>query len=246
MRLRWLVACLMSCTPASGTPDAWAFPDGPLPQDGRSVDAKTGGFGEITGDCGVLTESIWAAPAPAWFQGDLDFGTDRYDDPSDRPQLTDGGQVIVSSDNAGGSSIYSEAFAFEWLARCEGAALLKIETDIVYDTMSKKADLLVEIDGRKVGVSVTRFVAFPFGSEYTSAAATELLQRKLDDIELATASVSAADRWSRQLISVLAYDADHANVALNAWNNLPATVRDQTLLIVSVTSGDDLFIYTDQ
>ena len=33
---------------------------------------------------------------------------------------------------------------------------------------------------------------------------------------------------------------------LQAWTMLDAATRDDTLLIVAVTSGDDLFIYTDQ
>jgi hypothetical protein len=35
-------------------------------------------------------------------------------------------------------------------------------------------------------------------------------------------------------------------VAMTAWNALPAATRDDTILIVSVTNGDDMFIYTDQ
>ena len=39
--------------------------------------------------------------------------------------------------------MYSEVFAYEWLARCEQATLLKTETEIVYDVVGKKADILV-------------------------------------------------------------------------------------------------------
>jgi hypothetical protein len=204
------------------------------------------GFGAVSGQCGELDDVEWTGASPLWFQGNLDFAADRYDDPSDRPRLTAGGIKIVSSDNAGGSSIFSEAFAFEWLARCEQATLLKTETEIAYDAVSKKADLLVEIDSRKVGVSVTRAVAFPFGQPYTLAAATTLFDRKLKDIALATASVSSADRWSRTMISVLSYDAQHASVAMQAWATLPADTKSDTILVVTVTDGDDTFIYTDR
>lgn len=238
-----LLACGQSSAPLAdapgGGPDAPSTPDGPRP------DAALG-FGTISGDCGVLDDTEWNAPTPFWFAGTFDFATDRYDDPTDRGRLTAGGLKIVSTANAGGSSVYSEVFAYEWLARCEQATLVKTETEIVYDTVSKKADILVEIDGRKVGVSVTRLVHFPFGQPYTLVDADTLLRRKLDDIQLATASVSAADRWSRQMLSILAYDTQHAMVAMTAWNALPAATRDDTILIVSVTNGDDLFIYTDQ
>lgn len=238
-----LLACGQSSAPLADAPRL--DPDAPSAIDGPRPDAALG-FGTISGDCGVLDDTEWNAPTPFWFAGTFDFATDRYDDPTDRGRLTAGGLKIVSTANAGGSSVYSEVFAYEWLARCEQATLVKTETEIVYDTVSKKADILVEIDGRKVGVSVTRLVHFPFGQPYTLVDADTLLRRKLDDIQLATASVSAADRWSRQMLSILAYDTQHAMVAMTAWNALPAATRDDTILIVSVTNGDDLFIYTDQ
>jgi hypothetical protein len=215
--------------------DAPGAPDGPL-----------AAFGTLSGMCGVIGDAELDGTLPLWFAGEITFD-ERYDDPVDRPRLTPGGQEIVADGNAGGSSVFSEVFAFEWLARCEQAALIKTETEIVYDDpTSKKADLLVEVDGRKVGVSVTRAVTFPFGQPYTLDAALLLIERKLDDLQLATAAVSAADRWSEQMLSILAYDAQHAQVAMDAWAMLDAQTRDDTLVIVTVTSGDDLFIYTDR
>ena len=229
--------------------DAAAPPDGADPRDGP-VDGPPApplpGFGAITGMCGVIGAAELDGSTPLWFQGELDFGTDRYDDPAERDRLTPGGREILIDGNAGGSSVYSELFAFEWLARCEQAELIKTENEIVYDVDGKKADLLVAIAGRKVGVSVTRAMTFPFGNPYTPAAATSLFERKLDDIQLATAQVSAGDRWSKQMLAVLAFDAQHAEVAMAAWNGLDAETRDDTLLVVAVTSGDDLFIYTDE
>lgn len=239
-----VVACGGPDNPIDLPPDAApdASPDAPTD---APPDAVSSGFGTISGDCGVLDDAEWDDATPFWFEGHFDFAADRYDDPAERDLLTKGGQIIVATDNAGGSSVYSEVFAFEWLARCEGASLVKTETQIVYDVPGKKADILVEIDGRKVGVSVTRAVMYPFGEPYTLEAATTLFQRKLDDIQLATAQVSDADAWERQMLSVLAYDAQHAEIAMQAWNALAPQTRDDTILIVSITDGDDDFIYTD-
>lgn len=221
-----------------GTPDAAA-----------SVDAggvPLAGFGAITGMCGVIDAAELDGTSPAWFAGELTFAR-RYDDPADRGELTPGGLEIILDGNAGGSSLYSEVFAFEWMARCELATLLKTETEIIYDIDGKKADLLVEIDGRKVGVSVVRFVKFPFGSPYTLADASPLVQRKIEDLRLATTQVAAVDLWTSQLVVALAYDVQHAQVAMQAWNMLDAQVRGSTHFIVVVTDGTgDMFIYTDQ
>jgi hypothetical protein len=215
------------------------------------IDAASGvplpGFGTITGMCGVLTPAELDGTTPLWFSGTLDFGTDRYDDPAERPLLTPGGVEIILDGNAGGSSLYSEVFAYEWMARCELATLLKTETEIVYDVNGKKADLLVEIDGRKVGVSVVRFVKYPFGTAYPIEDALPLVTRKIEDLRLATMQVSAADLWTSQMVVALAYDAQHAEVAMQAWNMLDAKTRGATHFIVIVSEGTgDMFIYTDQ
>jgi hypothetical protein len=204
------------------------------------------GFGTISGTCGVVTPAELDGTTAQWWSGALDFMMDRYDDPAERPLLTAGGVEIILDGNAGGSSLYSEVFAYEWLARCEGATLLKTETEIVYDVVGKKADLLVEIDGRKVGVSVVRFVQFPFGTDYQLTTALPLVQRKIEDLRLATAQVSAADRWTAQMVVALAYNAQHAQVAMQAWSMLDPMVRGSTLFVTVVSDGDDLFIYTDQ
>jgi hypothetical protein len=228
--------------PDAAVPDA-EVPDAEVPDAGPPL----AGFGTITGQCDVLAEAELTGASPLWFQGDLDFMTDRYDDPEDRDQLTAGGLEVLTDGNAGGSSVYSEVFAFEVLRRCELADLLKTENEIVYDDpMSKKADLLVSIDGHTIGVSVTRAVTFPFGDPYTLERATLLLDRKLDDILLARAAVNEADRWDKSMVAVLAYDAQHASTMMEAWNGLDAETRADSLVIVFVTSGDDLFVYTDQ
>jgi len=250
------VAGATACAPPPGGDGADAArvdatPDGPphapadAPADAPDGGVPLAGFGDITGMCGVLGPAELDGTTPLWFEGEITFA-DRYDDPAERDQLTPGGVEIILDGNAGGSSLYSEVFAYEVLARCELATLLKTETEIVYDVPGKIVDLLVDIDGRKVGVSVTRAMTFPFGDPYTLDAATTLLQRKLDDIQLATAQVSAADRWSKQMVSVLAFDQQHAQVAMQAWTLLDDQTRDDTLLMVTVTSGDDLFIYTNQ
>lgn len=242
------LALLAACGDDSGSdPDAAA--DAAADVDAAAAaDAPTdaeNGFGSIMGQCGVVTDTVLDAMMPAWFEGELTFG-DRYDDPVDRPRLTPGGLEIILDGNAGGSSLYSEVFAYEWLARCEGATLLKTETEIIYDIDGKKADLLVELRGRKIGVSVVRAVTFPFGTAYTMDAATTIITRKLDDLALATTQVSAADLWTEQAVAALAYDLQHAQMLMQAWNALTPQVRRETILVVAVTSGDDLFIYTDQ
>jgi hypothetical protein len=201
------------------------------------------GFGALSGDCGVLDEALWGSPEPRLFVNHLDFADDPYDD-ADYPLLTEGGQKVLDDDNAGGSSKFSEAFAFEVLARCELATLLKTELEIDYlDQQGKITDLLVLVDGRKLGVSVTRAMSWPYDAGYSLETASALLEKKLQGIQASTANVQPTDAWARQVLSVLAYGEAHATVLQQAWQALPADVRADTWVYVTVSDGADSFLY---
>ncbi len=202
------------------------------------------GFGVLSGMCGVLVESDLTSVSPRLVQATMTFERG-YMDPADRPLLTEGGAIIAATPNAGGSSSLSEVFAFEQLARCEDATFLKTETQITYDTPGKITDILVEVAGHKIGVSVTRAVAFPFGTAYTREDADELMTKKLTDIQASTMNVSDADRWDKQILAVMAYDDQHAQVVEQSIAAMGASITSDTIVIITSTAGDDSFIYTN-
>lgn len=212
-----------------------------------SADASHGplpGFGDLGGMCGVLAVPDLTGPMPELFRDTLTFAR-RYNDPDDRSLLTPGGQHLAATPNAGGSSGFSEIFAYEELARCELAELLKTETEIIYDQAGKITDLEVSLDGLKIGVSVTRAQTFPLGMSYPLDTASALISRKLTDIQSSTANVSAGDRWSKQILAVLAWDDQAADTVAQAWDMLDPAVKADTLVVVTTTDGDDTFIYTN-
>ena len=222
-----------TAAPDSGGADA-AGPDaGGLP---------LAGFGAIAGDCDVLDDELTAA-GPSRFDSSIDFAAPFTDDQAD--QLTAGGQEMLAEGNAGGSSLYSEVFAFELLARCELAPLLKTEKEVDYDQAGAITDLLVEVDGEKIGVSVTRAVGFPFEDPYTVDQAGELLERKLADILESTAHVSDGDRWRKQILAVLAYAPGHADALTTALDAIEPAIRADTIVWILVSGGTDDFIYCD-
>lgn len=201
------------------------------------------GFGALDGACGVLDDGEWGSEGPFFFLNHIDFGDDPYDD-GDLTLLSAGGQAIVEAGNAGGSSLMSEVFAYEVLYRCEAAALLKTETEINYvNPQGKITDLLVSLDERKIGVSVTRAVAWPFDEPYPAEEASALLEKKLQGVLDSSANVAAEDAWVRQILHVMAYGPQHAEELETAWGALPDTLRADTIVIVTVTDGDDGFLY---
>jgi hypothetical protein len=235
-----LLAACGSSSPDTISPDA--APDTP-----SSIDAAPdapAGFGELSGMCGVLATMDFTSASPSLVRDTFTFAR-AFVDPDDRPLLTAGGQHLAETPNAGGSSVLSEVFAYEQLARCEQAALYKTETEIVYDTTGKITDLEVTIDGHKLGVSVTRAVTFPFGDPYTLDAATALLTKKLEGIAESTMNVSAGDRWDKQFLAVLAWDDQAAATIEQSWTGLDATLKGDTIVIVTSTAGEDLFIYSN-
>lgn len=237
MRCLAIVVLSVGCATPGATPTPDAAPDG-----APDAPPAPAGFGELSGMCGVLAAMQLDGPTPELFRDTITFAR-AFVDPTDRPLLTAGGRRLIETPNAGGSSALSEVFAFEVLARCEDATLVKTETEIVYDTTGKITDLSISIADRKLGVSVTRAVAFPFGDPYTLPAATQLLTRKLQDIQASTANVSAEDRWTKQLLAVIAWDAQAADVIAEAWAAADAPTRADTVVIVTVTEGDDQFLY---
>jgi len=208
---------------------------------GKDASGPLAGFGKITGACGVLDATEWKSSKPFLFRNAINFGTAAFDS----KKLSAGGQTIWKDGNLGGSSIHSEIFAFEVLYRCELAKLLKTEGKITYKSSSgKKSDLLLNIDTRKVGVSVTRAFQYPAGSKYTEAAAKKLLDKKLADLPKSKANAAAADAWTRSILHVIAYDKQHADMVQAAWSKqVTAATKQDAILMVTVTDGKDDYIY---
>ncbi len=217
-----------------------------MPVDMPGGDGPREGFGAISGDCRVLDDELTDMNSH-FFVNAIDFAMDPWE-MSDEALLTMGGQRILMEGNAGGSSLLSEIFAFEVLARCEDATLLKTEEDLRMTSfpsgyMGTITDLIVRIDGEVIGVSVVRALAFPFDDPYPLNEATRILIDKFEGINESTANVKPEQAWTKQVLSVMAYTPQHADQIRTAYNQLDAALIQDTVLVVTVTNGDDGFIY---
>ncbi|MCB9598125.1 MAG: hypothetical protein H6719_35760 [Sandaracinaceae bacterium] len=215
----------------AATSDAGAF-------DAGLADA----IGALSGACGEIDDEL-LSPESFLFENAIDFGPVPLME-MDITRLSPGAQELLMEGTIGGSSIYSEAIAYEVLYRCEGAALLKSESEIVYmDPMGTHTDMLVDIDGHRVGVSVVRAVGFPRDAPYPLSQAMTLLMRKVGDVTESSASVADEDRWVKQILHVIAYAPMHADAMRMAWAMIDPAVRADTILVITVTDGEDAFIY---
>jgi hypothetical protein len=196
-------------------------------------------IGEITGDCGVLDADTFQDPSPQFFRNAIDFG-----EAFDESLLGEGAAEVLADGNLGGSSLYSEAIAFEVLDLCESAELLKTEAEISYqDSGGKKTDLLVSIGKDPIGVSVTRAYHYPPEDGMTVQDATELLEGKLDDILLSADNAAKTDAWTRSVLHIIAWDSGHADAVESAYAALDSATQDATLVVMTVTDGDDDLLY---
>lgn len=216
---------------------------------GADASPSDGGLGPlfaITDECGVLDTELTDTD-PHWVQNASVFTDGWALAQADR--LSAGAQTILAEGTAGGSSGYSEAFAFEVLHRCEGASLVATETNIRYSVPMPGSitDILVEIDGLRIGVSVTRAVTVTGMCSRSDApdttALADLLTRKLSGVNESSMLVAPEHQWVKQILFVYADTSAHAAAVMSAWSSLDATLRADTILFVSVSEAMDGFIY---
>lgn len=197
-------------------------------------------WGVISGPCGVLDNEEWNSNQPFFFTNHIDFGDEGYV----AELLSNGASYIMKRDNAGGSSVASEALAYEMLYRCEKASLVKIENEIEYQGDGSITDILVEIDNRYVGVSVTR--AYPWSGSYTLDEARKILNKKLSALRPAQENAVEEDRWDRSVLYILAGDEDSANKLKEAWDESSDELKEDSIVMVTVTDGVDEFVYKNK
>jgi len=86
-------------------------------------------------------------------------------------------------------------------------------------------------------------VSFPRDSPYSEATALNLLDKKLADILLSSANVAPEDAWQKQILHVLVDRPEHVPVLEGVLQNIDATVRADTIVVLTVTEGSDDFVY---
>lgn len=208
-------------------------------QRGDGGSGPADGMGGISGDCGVMTSGVIDALSPFLFRNRLDFWTDPYD-AADFGRLSAAAQAILGSANPSTGGVVARAFAFEMLRRCEGAQLLQTAEEIVYlDPAGKKANMLANIAGRRIGVTSIRVFRYPPGSPYPVEQARVVLEWKLQDVRAANQNVAPADRWGKQVLHVFADGDDHATALVAAYELIAPVLKANTILLITVSDGAD-------
>lgn len=171
-------------------------------------------------------------PAQCGFVVNHFFPTRPFEDFS----VSGGAQKVFVEPNAGGNSVNSEAISFEVLHRLYGARLVKTEMAIEYWHPNwKKTDYSVSLYDRLIGVSVTR--AMKYRGVFTPEDAQTLLYKKLNGVNVSTVGVARHDRWEKQILHVWTPDEYIAITLYREYLQLPAALRSNTVVIVTVSEG---------
>jgi len=195
-------------------------------------------YGFIVGTCGTLFTAL-NSTKPAFLTNTYAFDKSAAFDDS---KLSKGAKKRFDGANAGGSSKCSEVMSMQLFFDCEKATVHKTETEIKYDKQGSITDYMLDYKGTKLGVSVTRAYKGPMGQTYTLADATKLLTKKLNGIVESTGNVSAADKWSRQVLHVWTLRSDWIALLQAAWKALPVATQADTIVVVTVETGTDLIV----
>lgn len=201
-------------------------------------------LGTLSGSCGVLAPLLHD-PSPSLVNNALAFVSgEAYV----RGSLSPDGQRLYDIPNAGGSSTESEVMSFEVLHFCDGARLLKSETEISYAAPTDGGgnsitDILVAFGGDKIGVSVTRAYK-PTVAGMTDLEVYDLLVKKLVGIRQSSSRVLPADRWVKQILHVFVATAATEQAIARVLPTIDAATRADTIVLVTRTTGGG-FIYCD-
>ncbi|KAG2378628.1 hypothetical protein C9374_008267 [Naegleria lovaniensis] len=169
-------------------------------------------------------------------------------------QIGVGSKRVCEEENAGGCSVFSEVMSCEIITRLFDAALIKTEMEIAYiHDGSKKTDFLMVINGKKVGISVTR--AFKYKrpteqdngmfAEFTIEDGIHLLKKKLGGIIWANQNVQKQDHWEKHILHIFVPNTQVANVLKQAYKTMNHKYKTNTIVIVTETTTMDC-IYSER
>ena len=70
-----------------------------------------------------------------------------------------------------------------------------------------------------------------------------LVSDKLSDVLLSAANADPSNAWDYTILHVIAYDGSYADQVEAAYTTLPDGLKDDTAVVVTVTDGNDDFVY---
>ncbi len=168
------------------------------------------------------------------FRHDIYFSTNVH-----KVKLSDEGQRLLFTPNAGGNSVISEVLSFETLKCCFRNIKLKhTEMELKYKRIGKITDYSVEINGVPIGVSVTRCMKYRGVLEDSDA--HRLLTKKLKGVVESTKNINSRQKWKKQILHIWVEKKYMINTLYKCFYNMNLRcISPDTIIILSVVQNFD-------
>ncbi|XP_024364790.1 uncharacterized protein [Physcomitrium patens] len=144
--------------------------------------------------------------------------------------------------NAGGSSTISESLSVEYFARRFRAQDIVSEMEVEYWSSNwKKVDYICTLYGQRVGVSVSRAMAFPDPKAFSPEMAHRLLHKKLYGLVVARDGVTKRHSFSKSILHVWCETQRTAEIMRTVSTDVRKDLNISDSIIMVLTVADDLY-----
>lgn len=167
------------------------------------------------------------------------FVINQFQTPSSSYKYSAESQMILDSENAGGTSSNSEALSFEFFNQTLKASLVATENELVKQFKDAPlTDFIIQVKDKTIGVSVTRGMLFATAKHphFTEEDGKQLLEKKLKGVNAS----STAMKLERQILHVWAQSKAIASILKEVYESLPRELKSNTVVVVTVCD-DPLF-----
>ncbi|KAI8143252.1 hypothetical protein BJV82DRAFT_578953 [Fennellomyces sp. T-0311] len=148
-------------------------------------------------------------------------------------------QRVLSTPNAGGPSIMSEALSAELMDRLFGIRKILTETEVKYSTHGPITDYACySATSQALGVSVTRAMAY--GRRFTTKDAIRLMLKKVHGVNKSNKSVENY-KFERQILHVWAANGTDAAIVRRVCAKIPGYIRSNTIILITTVNMDSVF-----
>lgn len=158
-------------------------------------------------------------------------------------------KMSMQIENAGGESEISEMYSIHYFSENYSASDFIFEEQVNYWIRYKKVDFICNIkiagENERVGVSVTRAMAYPTFEDFTEEKAYRLLDKKLLGLIVANNSLDEKERYLSSFLHIWCQDISMAQTLKTCYekmnfNDYNLDYHDITLII---TVTNDPCIY---
>ena len=152
----------------------------------------------------------------------------------------------IEIENAGGRSALSEMLSIEYFSKKHGATDFLFEMEVEYWISYKMVDFVCSLPTRtgekeRVGVSVTRAMAYPSPDLFTLEMAKTLLNKKMSGLVIARNAVIKKHRFFTSYLHVWCQTRKIADLVAEAYFLLPESEKSSMRVVLTVYENPEIY-----